>query len=136
MPDVKIIDFLSDMFKAFNLVAFEDRLDDGSYEINIQSLDYYLDSGEEYDITQFVDIDKSTVERVSPYSTVRYSFSKPKTFLAVNQAEITGDDFGSLDFNVDNFTQGIDGSNSLLFDGGKYKVQPKFEKMMYERVVK
>jgi hypothetical protein len=135
LPDVKIIDFLSDIFKTFNLVAFEERLDDGSYEINIQSLDYYLDSGEEYDITQFVDIDKSTVERVSPYSTVRYSFSKPKTFLAVNQAEITGDDFGSLDFNVDNFTQGADGSNSLLFDGGKYKVQPKFEKMMYERII-
>ena len=134
LPDVKIIDFLSDLFKTYNLVAFEDRLDDGTYEINIQSLDYYLGTGVDYDITKFVDITNSTVQRVSPYSVVEYSFPKPKTFLAINQAEITGDDFGSMTFNVDNFTEGEQSSNSFVFDGGKYKVQPKFEKMMYERI--
>jgi len=63
LPDVKIIDFLSDLFKTYNLVAFEDRLDDGTYEINIQSLDYYLGTGVDYDITKYVDITKSTVTR-------------------------------------------------------------------------
>ena len=134
LPDVKIIDFLSDLFKTFNLVAFEERLDDGTYQINIQSLDFYLGEGRQYDITEYVDISKSTVERISPYSVVEYKFPKPKTFLAINQAEITGDEFGSMTFNVDNFTEGEQSSNSLLFDGGKYKVEPKFEKMMYERL--
>ena len=134
LPDMKIIDFLSDLFKTFNLVAFEERQDDGTYLINIQSLDFYLSSGAEYDITQYVDIDRSTVERISPYSVVEYKFPKPKTFLAINQAEITGDEFGSMKFNVNNFTEGTQSSNSLLFDGGSYKVEPKFEKMMYERI--
>ena len=134
LPDVKIIDFLSDLFKTFNLVAFEERLDDGTYQINIQSLDFYLGEGRQYDITEYIDISKSTVERISPYSVVEYKFPKPKTFLAINQAEITGDEFGSMTFNVDNFTEGEQSSNSLLFDGGKYKVEPKFEKMMYERL--
>ena len=45
MPDYKAIDFLSDLFKLYNLVAFEEVQYDGSYKINIQSYDYYINSG-------------------------------------------------------------------------------------------
>ena len=134
MPDYKIIDFLSDLFKLYNLVAFEEVQDDGSYKINIQSYDYYINSGIKYDITQYIDTKKSSVERISPFSTINYSFAEPKTFLAINQKEITGDDFGNASFNVNNFTEGPQSTNSLLFDGGKYDVKPKLEKMMYERI--
>ena len=134
MPDMKIIDFLSDIFKTYNLDAFEERLDDNSYLINIKSYDDYLDSGKQYDITNYVDIDSSTVSRISPFKTVDYKYAEPKTFLAINQKEITGDDFGNVTFNVNNFTEeGSDSSNSLLFDGNKYEVKPKFEKVMFER---
>ena len=134
MPDYKTIDFLTDLFKMYNLVAFEEIQFDNTYKINIQSYDYYINSGTEYDITKWIDISKSTVERVTPYSVIQYAFAKPKTFLAINQKEITGDDFGNVDFNVSNFQEGGQSSNSLLFDGGTYKVKPKLEKMMYERL--
>jgi hypothetical protein len=134
MPDYKAIDFLSDLFKLYNLVAFEEVQYDGSYKINIQSYDYYINSGVRLDITKYIDIAKSSVERISPYSIVNYSFEKPKTFLAINQKEITGDDFGNATFNMDSFTEGVLASDSLLFDGGKYEVKPKLEKMMYERL--
>jgi len=136
MPDMKIIDFLSDIFKTYNLVAFEERLDDNSYLINIKSYDDYLDSGKQYDITNYINIEDSTVSRISPFKTVNYKYAEPKTFLAINQKEITGDDFGNVVFNVNNFTEeGMDSSNSLLFDGNNYDVKPKFEKMMFERLV-
>lgn len=136
MPDMKIIDFLSDIFKTYNLVAFEERLDDNSFLINVKSYDDYLDSGKQYDITNYVDIESSTVSRISPFKSVEYNYSKPTTFLAINQKEITGDDFGNVKFNVNNFDEeGMDSSNSLLFDGNTYKVEPKFEKMMFERLV-
>ena len=135
MPDMKIIDFLSDIFKTYNLVAFEERLDDNSYLINIKSLDDYLDSGNQYDITNYVDISESKVSRISPFKLVEYNYTEPKTFLAINQKELTGDDFGNVTFDVNNFTEeGMNSSNSLLFDGKTYKVQPKLEKMMYERL--
>ena len=53
---------------------------------------------------------------------------------AVNQKEITGDDFGNADFDVNNFNEGVNSSASLLFDGGKYKVELGLDKMMYERL--
>lgn len=134
VPDYKIIDFLKDLFKMYNLVAFEEVQIDNSYKINIMSYDNYISIGNILDITKYVDISKGSVERVAPYSSIEYKFEDPDTFLAVNQKEITGDDFGNANFDVNNFNEGVNSSASLLFDGGKYKVELGLDKMMYERL--
>lgn len=134
MPKKTIIEFLTDIFKMFNLVAEEERDLDGSYRINLLPLNDYYDAGTAYDITPYVDIASSTVERVSPYGSIDFDWADPKTFLAINQAEITGDDFGAVHFDAQYFDEGDVGDNSLLFDGGNYTVQPKVEKMIYERM--
>lgn len=134
MPKKKIIDFLSDLFKMFNLVAYEVRHLDGTYEIFIESLDSYYRKGTAYDITQYIDISESNVERISPYSYISLRFPEKKTFLAINQEKITGDDFGNVEFRVDSFDEGNNSSSEYLFDGGEYTIEPKFEKVMYERL--
>tara|TARA_R110000765_G_scaffold201906_1_gene307238 strand:+ start:1106 stop:4186 length:3081 start_codon:yes stop_codon:yes gene_type:complete len=134
MPDYKIMDFLSDLFKMYNLVAFEVPQDDGSIKIKITSYDYYINNGTKRDITKYIDISKGTVERVSPYATIDYSWAERKTFLAINQKSLTGDDFGAANFSVAQFSEGQTGSNSFLFDGGKYEIDIKQEKMMFERI--
>ena len=134
MPKMKIVDFLSHLFKMFNLVGYEERNIDGSWQIKIEPLDDYYADGVSYDITQYIDISESTVARVTPYGSIDFDWPEPKTFLAINQAEITGDDFGASHFDAQYFDEGDSGSNSLLFDGGNYEVMPKFEKMIYERM--
>jgi hypothetical protein len=134
MPKKKIIDFLSDLFKMFNLVAYEERQLDGTYKIFLESLDSFYRKGTSYDITQYIDISNSSVERVAPYGSVSLKFPEPKTFLAINQRQITGDDFGDVSFRVSDFDEGNNTSSSLLFDGGEYNIEPKFEKVMYERL--
>lgn len=134
MPKKKIIDFLSDLFKMFNLVAYEVRHLDGTYEIFIESLDSYYLKGTAYDITQYIDISESNVERISPYSYISLRFPEKKTFLAINQEKITGDDFGNVEFRVDSFDEGNNSTSEYLFDGGEYVIEPKFEKVMYERL--
>tara|TARA_R110002074_G_scaffold157357_1_gene314261 strand:+ start:3252 stop:6110 length:2859 start_codon:yes stop_codon:yes gene_type:complete len=134
MPDYKQIDFLSDLFKMYNLVAYENQLDDDSYEIVIESYDHFMRTGRDYDITKYIDIAKSDIERISPFAAVNYSFSEPKTFLAINQKELTGDSWGNVEFNVKNFSEEGSSTNSLLFDGGEYKVDLKLEKLMTERM--
>ena len=134
MPKKKVIDFLSDLFKMFNLVAYEVRHLDGTYEIYIESLDSYYRKGTAYDITQYIDISDSNVERISPYSYVSFKFPEKKTFLAINQEKITGDDFGNVEFRVDSFDEGNNSTSEYLFDGGDYTIEPKFEKVMYERL--
>lgn len=134
MPKMKIVDFLSYIFKMFNLVGYEQRELDGSWAIKIEPLDDYYAAGTSYDITPYVNIDNSQVERVTPYGSIDFDWPEPKTFLAYNQNKLTGDDFGAAHFNAHYFRDGDSGTNTLLFDGGGYEVMPKFEKMMYERM--
>jgi len=134
LPQVKILSFLSDLMKTYNLIAVEEVDVNDNYKINIMSVDHWLETGRTFEATQYVDIDRTSIERIAPYSSVEYLYDKPKTFLAINQGKITGDEFGGVRFDVGNFTQGVETSNNLLFDGGKYDVKPKFEKMMYERL--
>ena len=136
MPKKKIVDFLSDLFKTFNLVAIEDVQIDGTYKINIKSLDDFYRSGYSYDITKYVDISSSSVERIAPYSSISLKFPESKTYLAIVQRELTGDDFGSVEFKAESLGEGSGTSDSLLFDGGAYSVEPKFEKMMFDRMIK
>lgn len=135
LPKKKIIDFLSDLFKMFNLVAHEVYETDGSYKIKIINLDDYYLSGRAYDITKYIDISESSVGRISPYGAISMTYPEPKTFLAINRNQIVKQEFGNAYFNVANFSQGANtGETDLLFDGGEYNIEPKVEKMLYERL--
>ena len=134
MPKKKIVDFLADLFKMFNLVAYEERNLDNSWAIKIEPLDEFYAAGTSYDITPYVDITETSVGRVSPYGSIDFAWPKPKTFLAINQGRLTGDEFGSARFRASYFDEGDGGTTTLLYDGGNYSVEPKLEKMMFERM--
>ena len=134
MPKKKTVDFLSDLFKMFNLVAYEERNLDNSWAIKIEPLDDFYAAGTSYDITPYIDITDTSVGRVSPYGSIDFAWPDPKTFLAINQAEIVGDEFGTARFRASYFDEGAGGDTTLLYDGGNYSVEPKLEKMMFERM--
>ena len=130
MPKMKIIDFLTGLFKMFNLTAWTDL--DGN--INIEPLDDYYLSGSIIDVTRFIKTENIDVTRNNLYSEINFEFEKPSTFAVINHNEIVNDgvDFGSErmeDVNEDGALRRI-----LAFDGGKYDVKPKFEKIQYERM--
>lgn len=127
MPKIKIIDFITSLFKMFNLIAYYKE-----GEIQVETLDSFYNSGAEYDITHLLDTSKGSVNRSKLYSEVNMEFSEPKTF-AINKAnEITGDEFGNEKLN--NVFKNRNLRDVVAFDGGSYDVKPKFERMMFERM--
>lgn len=118
MPDMKVIDFLSALFKMFNLVVFK-RPDN---TISVQLASWYMNIGNEYDITKYVDMETSSVERLFQYKEMQFKFKSKKSFLVQFADEINQQPFAEEDF----------GDNQ--WDGGVYKVEIPFEKMMYERL--
>jgi hypothetical protein len=127
MPKMKIIDFLTSLFKMFNLTAYYEN-----GEIQVQTLDSYYSSGAEYDITHILDTSKGSINRSKLYSEVNMEFSEPKTFAITKANEITGDEFGNEKLN--NVFKNRNLRDVVAFDGGKYDVRPKFERMMFERM--
>lgn len=118
MPDMKVIDFLSALFKMFNLVVFKRR--DNS--ISVQLANWYMNIGNNWDITKYVDMESSSVERLFQYKEMQFKFKSKKSFLVQFADEINQEPFAEEDF----------GDNQ--WDGGVYKVELSFEKMMYERL--
>lgn len=117
MPEMKVIDFLSGLFKMFNLLVYKD-----GDNINVELPKVYYNKENSYDITKYVDMEKATVDRLFQYKKMDFKFKSKESFLVQLSDEIQGVPFAEEDF----------GDNK--FDGGTYTVELPFEKMMYERL--
>ena len=124
-PDLKIIDFLTGLFKMFNLTAYVN--DAGTIVVDTLN-DYYgtYESSVKHDITDYIKVDDSVIERVPLYANIEFKFKDPETFLSVEFAETNDEDFGSEKYNV--VIQG------KYIDGEDYEVELPFEKIIYERL--
>ena len=120
IPNMKVMDFLSNIFKTFNLTSYV--LVDG--KIYVEKLDDFYADGLGYDITKYVDRNSTDIDRAIPYKKISLEFPEPKTFFAQKTNEINGGTgYGNLLY---------DGGEKL--DGGDYTVKVDFEKVVYERM--
>ena len=120
IPNMKVMDFLSNIFKMFNLTSYV--LVDG--KIYVEKLDEFYADGLGYDITKYVDRNSTDIDRAIPYKKISLEFPEPKTFFAQKTNEINGGTgYGNLLY---------DGGEKL--DGGDYTVKINFEKVVYERM--
>ena len=77
IPEMKIIDFITGIWKMFNLTSFVN--DDGV--IVVQPLDeFYSNNPKTYDITEHIDKTESVVDSVIPFSEVRMGYEGTDTF--------------------------------------------------------
>jgi len=124
IPKMKIIDFLSALFKMFNLTAFVD--DTGT--IVVRTLDsYYSASSVEWDINKYVNIDKGTVDIALPYKEVEFKFQGLGTFLAKQFEQLENTGWGSLSYSLDNAKYDAPSES--------YKIEIPFEHLQYQRLV-
>jgi len=120
IPNMKVMDFMSNIFKMFNLTSYV--LVDG--KIYVEKLDEFYAEGLGYDITKYVDRNSTDIDRAIPYKKISLEFPEPKTFFAQKTNEINGGTgYGNLLY---------DGGEKL--DGGDYTVKVEFEKVVYERM--
>jgi hypothetical protein len=71
IPEMKVIDFVSGLFKMFNLVAY---IENGL--IVCKTLDSYYTAGNTYDISKYVEVDSSEVNVALPYREVFISIKE------------------------------------------------------------
>jgi len=117
MPEMKVMDFLSGLFKMFNLVVYKQN-----GIITIETASDFQHNADEYDITKYVDMENSTMERLFQYKAMDFKFKGKNSFLVQFADEINGIPFAEESYGNDRW------------DGGVYKVEVPFEKMMYERL--
>ena len=119
IPKMKVLDFITSLFKMFNLTAYI-----SGTELKVLPLDTYYNTFNVYDITEYVDVKSSGVDNALPFREVNFKYKEPKTFLADAFKDINNIDFGTLEYN---------GEEKL--DGGKYDITIPYEHMVYERLI-
>ena len=121
IPEMKVIDFISGLFKMFNLVAYvEDDI------IVVKPLDDFYSSGTSYDISQYIDAESSEVNAALPFREVIYGYEGTKTFLSAFHNQLFNEVWG---------TEQYTGDSTTSFAGEIYKVQLPFEHMKFERLI-
>ena len=121
IPDIKVIDFLSGLFKMFNLTAFVER---NETDVTVKTLDSFYSLGGSYDITKYVDVSKSQVNVALPYRKINFRHEDTKTFLAAKHTQLFGETWGEA---------GYDSGQKL--DGSIYNLNTPFAQLKYERLI-
>jgi len=120
IPDLKCIDFLTGIFKMFNLTSY---IDDDTDEVIVKTLDNYYAGGTSYDITEFVDRGKSSVNVALPFKEITFEHGDTKTLLASKHSQLFNNTWGKIEY-----------TNGESLDGKIYKVKTPFSNMLYERL--
>jgi hypothetical protein len=132
VPKIKNIDFLTGLFKMFNLTAYyiDDASDADFGKIYVDTLDdFYADainnpSSGSYDISSMIDVANTNVDAPVNYTGIDFKYEEPSTLLAINHKEQFNDIFGDERTRI----SGID-------EGEIYSVDTPFEHMKFERLI-
>jgi hypothetical protein len=135
-PKMKVIDFLTGLFKMFNLTAYfiDDRGDPEYGKIYVDTLDnYYADAvnnnlGGLIDLDKYFDVTDHTVNSVLPFTDIEFKYQETNTVLMEHHFEKFNEVFGDSEFNVRRNFPDID-------RGNKYEISLPFSHMKYERLV-
>lgn len=132
VPKIKVIDFLTGLFKMFNLTAYyiEDVNNSDFGKIYVDTLDnFYADavnnsSQGSYDISSMIDTSKVSVDAPIDYIGIDFKYEEPSTLLSINHKEQFNDIFGDESVKIEG-----------KVEGEIYDVEVPFEHMKYERII-
>ena len=113
LPKMKVLDFLTGLFKMFNLVAYTKK---DSSQIYVQTFDDYMTLGVSRDITKYVDITQSTIDRPVPYNRVNFKYSEPVTQTSLRFVNQFSQVFGDLRYSAPEKYDGQEFNQEVPFE--------------------
>ena len=124
MPNIKIMDFLKSILKAFNCVI----VPTSSTEFTVETLDDWYTAGGVYDISAYVDRANVSISRSKIYKEIAFKFIEPTTILADQYRKTYNTAYGDLETKLKD-------ANGTQLDGGDFEIELVFEQMVYERLI-
>ncbi len=118
IPEIKVIDFLSGIFRMFNLTAY---VDNGI--VIVKTLNDFYASSNVYDITPHIKVDNNSVNVALPFKQIEFGYEDTKTLLALKHSQQFNYDWAKEIYN-----------ELPDIDGGIYKVTLPFSHFKYERL--
>ena len=116
MPDMKISDFISGLFKQFNLTCTPIT----KKAFKIEPLEDWYAQGRLIDVTKHIDINTIDIERTKLYKKIDFKRQKSETVLNRNFGDSNFREFGDL-------------QQVFEYDGSEYTVELPFENILHQK---
>ena len=126
IPKMKVIDFLTSIFRMFNLVAYVE-----GNEIIVKKLDDFYGNPNIYDITKYVDVNSSQTNVALPFREIVFTYEGLGTFLAKQHNQLFNKDWGKEEYKGSTYS----GDSLKIFSEGIYNYKIPFEHMKFERLI-
>ena len=117
-PNIKVSDFVSGIFKMFNLTCYATSVDN----FQVEPLDDWYTRGAVVDVTEYVDTDEITIERHKLYKEISFDYEKSESYLNkqyFNEATNATREFGDYK------------ETNANYDGGEYTINLPFENIRF-----
>lgn len=121
LPSMKVMDFLSGLFKQFGIVA-----EVSNTGINTYLYNYYMHLGETIDITAYADTSEGEVAKPTMFSGVAFNHSDSKTAISQGYEKVNGKEYGSLEYQLTN-------AEGDRFSGNTHKIDTPFSVIPLEQ---
>jgi hypothetical protein len=117
MPDIKIIDFITGLIKAFNLMIIPKP--NNTYEF--LPLEMYYNAGKILDITEYTYEDEMSINKPKLFKSINFTYEESKNVLNEAYKGLYQQNYGDLIYNSDRITE-----NST------YDIKLPFENVLFE----
>jgi len=124
IPAMTILDFLTNIFKMFNLTAYVES--DGTIEVRTLDSYYSAASTTPTNIDSYLDVTKSSVNIALPFKQIQFMYKGLGTFLAKQYEQLNNSGWGSLNYSTS--------GGEFSTPASVYKVEIGFEHLLYERL--
>lgn len=115
MPDMTVYDFVSGIFKNFNLTCYAKSKD----VFQIETLEDWYNRGVIIDITQYTTTEEISVSRVPLYKSIKFEHEQSQSFMNREFFDLFGREYGDL-------------NNTFDYDGGEYLIKLPFENLLHQ----
>ena len=121
LPDMKVMTFLADLFKMFNVVAEVD----GDFNISTKHYDHFMSEGTQKDLSQYVEVDDYTISRPNLYSSMRMEWADPKVAMEIGYQKVNGRKYGEVSYQLASNT-------GAKLSGNEYNVKVENQRIPLE----
>lgn len=114
MPEMTVYDFVSGIFKNFNLTCYPKT----TTIFQVEPLDDWYNKGIIRDITQYTTTEEITVSRVPLYKSIKFEHEQSQSFLNRQFFDNNNREYGDL-------------NTVFNYDGGEYNIKVPFENLLH-----
>ena len=119
IPDIKIIDFITGIIKAFNLMIIPRQ--NNTYEF--LPLELFYNAGKSLDITEYTYENEMTISKPKLFKSINFMYAESNNVLNQAYKSIYQQNYGDLIYNADRIT-----------DNSSYEIKLPFENVLFELV--